>query len=115
MEARTEGTLLRIFIGESDRADGRPLYEALVLEAREQGLAGATVLRGVMGFGKHSRLHTAKWLVLSTDLPIVVEILDAEEKIRAFLPRVEELVAEGLVTLEKVAVVKYAARPEADR
>jgi len=111
MKIPEEGVLLRVFIGESDREKGadRPLYEALVLRAREAHLAGATVLRGPMGFGKHSRMHAAKLLDLSTDLPIVVEIVDAEEKIRAFLPVVDELVTEGLVTLEAVRVLKYAA------
>ena len=111
MKIPEEGVLLRVFIGESDRETGtdRPLYEALVLRAREAHLAGATVLRGPMGFGRHSRMHAAKLLELSTDLPIVVEIVDAEEKIRAFLPVVDELVTEGLVTLEAVRVLKYAA------
>jgi len=111
MKIPDEGVLLRIFIGESDREKGedRPLYEAIVLRAREAHLAGATVLRGPMGFGKHSRMHAAKLLDLSTDLPIVVEIVDAEEKIRAFLPVVDELVTEGLVTLEAVRVLKYTA------
>lgn len=110
MKIPEEGVLLRVFIGESDREKGadRPLYEALVLRAREAHLAGATVLRGPMGFGKHSRMHAAKLLDLSTDLPIVVEIVDAEEKIRAFLPVVDELVTEGLVTLEAVRVLKYS-------
>ncbi|MBI5444445.1 MAG: DUF190 domain-containing protein [Deltaproteobacteria bacterium] len=112
MKIPEEGTLLRIFIGESDREGGQPLYEAIVLRARELHLAGATVLRGIMGYGKHSRIHTAKWEALSTGLPIVVEIVDSEEKIRAFLPHVDELVREGLVTLEKVWVLKYAARSE---
>ena len=107
------GALLRIFIGESDREKGRdrPLYEAIVLRAREAHLAGATVLRGPMGFGRHSRMHSAKLLEISTDLPIVIEIVDAEEKINAFLPVVDELVTEGLVTLEAVRVLKYAAPP----
>jgi PII-like signaling protein len=105
------GALLRVFIGESDREKGRdrPLYEAIVLRAREAHLAGATVLRGPMGFGRHSRMHAAKLLDLSTDLPIVIEIVDSEEKINAFLPVVDELVTEGLVTLEAVRVLKYAA------
>jgi PII-like signaling protein len=102
-----EGCLLRVFIGESDRHDGKPLYEWLVLQAREQGLAGATVLRGIEGFGAHSRLHTAKILRLSEDLPIVVEIVDTREKIDAFLPTVDLSVGEGLVTLEKVAIRFY--------
>lgn len=107
------GVLLRVFIGESDREKGRdrPLYEAIVRRAREAHLGGATVLRGPMGFGRHSRMHAAKLLDLSTDLPIVIEIVDAEEKINAFLPVVDELVTEGLVTLEAVRVLKYAALP----
>jgi len=107
------GALLRIFIGESDRERGRdrPLYEAIVLRAREAQMAGATVLRGPMGFGRHSRMHSAKLLEISTDLPIVIEIVDAEEKINAFLPVVDELVTEGLVTLEAVRVLKYVASP----
>jgi hypothetical protein len=107
------GVLLRVFIGESDREKGRdrPLYEAIVHRAREAHLAGATVLRGPMGFGRHSRMHAAKLLDLSTDLPIVIEIVDAEERINAFLPVVDELVSEGLVTLEAVRVLKYTAVP----
>jgi hypothetical protein len=104
-----EGLLLRVFIGESDRWKGRPLYEALMLEARERGLAGVTVTRGVAGFGAHSRLHTAKVLRLSEDLPIVIEIVDREDRIRAFLPLCDEMIQEGLVTLERVEVLKYAA------
>lgn len=105
------GVLLRVFIGESDREPGRdrPLYEAIVERAREAQLAGATVLRGPMGFGRHSRMHAARLLELSTDLPIVIEIVDAEEKIQAFIPVVDELVSEGLVTLEAVRVLKYAS------
>lgn len=111
MQVPENGALLRIFIGESDRepATGRPLYEAIVLRAREAHLAGATVLRGPMGFGRHSRVHAAKLLELSTDLPIVIEIVDAEEKITAFLPVVDGLVGEGLVTIEAVKVLKYAS------
>jgi len=110
-----EGVLLRIFIGEADRdpSGDRPLFEAIVLRAREAQLAGATVLRGPLGFGKHSRLHAAKLLELSTDLPILIEIVDAEEKIEAFLPTVDELVTEGLVTLEAVRVLKYTAATQA--
>ncbi len=104
-----EGCLLRIFIGESDKHEGRPLYEWLVLRAREHGLAGATVLRGIMGFGAHSRMHTAKILRLSEDLPIVVEIVDTREKVEAFLPTVDHAIAEGLATVEKVAVRFYRA------
>jgi len=109
------GVLLRVFLGESDREKGRdrPLYEAIVHRAREAHLAGATVLRGPMGFGRHSLMHAAKLLDLSTDLPIVIEIVDSEEKINAFLPVVDELVTEGLVTLEAVRVLKYAAAPRA--
>jgi uncharacterized protein len=109
-----EGVLLRIFIGESDRDKGhdQPLYEAIVLRAREAHLAGATVLKGPMGFGRHSRMHTARLLALSTDLPIVIEIADAEEKIQSFMPVVDELVTEGLVTLETVRIIKYAARAD---
>lgn len=99
--------LLRIFIGESDRYQHRPLYEAIVLKARELQLAGATVLRGPMGFGKSSHLHTAKILRLSMDLPIVIEIVDTEEKINAFLPALDEMIGGGLVTLEKAKVIRY--------
>ena len=102
-----EATLLRIFLGENDRTDGRPLYEAIVLKAREMHLAGATVLRGPMGFGKTSRLHTAKILRLSEDLPVVVEIVDAEESIRSFLAAIEPMMTGGLVTLEKAQVIRY--------
>ena len=100
----TEGKLLRIFIGESDKHEGQPLFEWLVRQARQQGLAGATVLRGLEGFGAHSRLHTAKILRLSSDLPIVVEIVDTEEKIESFLTLVDTAISEGLVTLEKVEI-----------
>lgn len=103
-----QAVLLRIHIGESDRHEHRPLYEAIVLKAREAQLAGATVLRGPMGFGQSSRLHTAKILRLSEDLPMVIEIVDAEEKIEAFLPILETMVGDGLVTLENVRVVKYS-------
>ena len=108
-----EATLLRIFIGESDRWQHHPLHEAIVLKAREMHLAGATVLRGPMGFGKSSRLHTAKILRLSMDLPMVIEIVDSEEKIQAFLPILNEMMKGGLVTLEKVRVIDYRAGPEA--
>ena len=109
MEIPKDAVLLRIFIGEGDRADGRPLYEAIVLKAREQHLAGATVLRGPMGFGHASRLHTAKILRLSDDLPMVVEIVDSEERITAFLDAIEPMMTKGLVTLEKVRVIRYGA------
>ena len=107
MEIPSESTLLRIFIGESHRCEGKPLYEAIVLKAREQHLAGATVLRGFEGFGKSSRLHTNKILRLSVDLPLVIEIVDSEEKIKAFLPTLEPMMSGGMVTLEKVQVVHY--------
>jgi len=110
MKLEGEGKLLRIFIGESDRWHGKPLYEAIVLAAREQGLAGATVLRGPMGFGANSHIHTAKILRLSEDLPMIIEIVDAENKIHEFLPLLDEMVAEGLITLENVHVLRYRAR-----
>lgn len=106
-----DATLLRIFIGESDRWKHQALYEAIVLKAREMHLAGATVLRGPMGFGKSSRLHTAKILRLSMDLPIVIEIVDTEEKIQGFLPLLDEMIKGGLVTLEKVRVIDYRGEP----
>lgn len=107
MNLPEESVLLRIFIGESDRHDGRALYETIVLKAREQKLAGATVLRGPMGFGATSHLHTAKILRLSGDLPIVIEIVDTEPKIQAFLPLLEPMLGGGLVTLENVKVLHY--------
>jgi len=112
MELPREATLLRIFIGESDRWQHKPLYEAIVLRAREMHLAGATVLRGPMGFGKSSRLHTSKILRLSYDLPLVIEIVDTEEKINAFLPVLDEMMKGGLVTLEKVRVIHYRANQD---
>ena len=111
MQIPEAAALLRIYIGESDRYEHVPLYEALVLKARDAGLAGATVLRGPMGFGKSSRLHSAKILRLSVDLPIVIEIVDSEEKITSFLQMIEGMVAGGLVTLEKVRVVTYSGKP----
>jgi PII-like signaling protein len=110
MQLPRDATLLRIFIGEDDKAGGRPLYEAIVLKARELHLAGATVLRGPMGYGHSSRLHTTKILRLSQDLPLVIEIVDSPEKIQAFLPALEGIIGSGLVTLEKVQVVQYGAR-----
>lgn len=107
MRIPEQAMLLRIFIGENDRYDGRPLYEAIVLKARELHLAGATVLRGPMGFGHSSRLHTAKILRLSEDLPLVIEIVDTEEKINAFLPVLETMMSSGLVTLEQARVIRY--------
>lgn len=109
MKIPEDGYLLRVFLGESDQWQGRPLYEAIVLKARELHLAGATVLRGPMGFGKRSRLHTAKVLRLSEDLPIVIEIVDRKEKIDELLPHIDEMVQDGLVTLERVQVIKYRA------
>ena len=106
-----DAMLLRIFIGESDRWKHQPLYEAIVLKARELHLAGATVLRGAMGFGKSSRLHTTKVLRLSMDLPLIIEIVDGEEKIKAFLPVLDEMMKGGLVTLEQVRVIDYRADP----
>ena len=102
-----EGHLLRIFIGESDKHDGVPLYEWIVRQARERGLAGATVTRGIEGFGAHSRVHTAKILRLSLDLPIIIEIVDTREKIEAFLPVIDDVIDEGLATLEKVEIRFY--------
>ncbi len=111
MHLRQDAMLLRIFIGENDRHQHKPLYEAIVVAAREQGLAGATVLRGPMGYGASSRLHTAKILRLSEDLPLVIEIVDSEERIKAFLPALETMMtASGLVTLEKVQVIRYGAK-----
>ena len=109
-----DAMLLRIFIGESDRWHHQPLYEALVLKAREMHMAGATVLRGPMGFGKSSHLHTAKILRLSMDLPLIIEIVDSEEKINSFLPVLDEMMGGGLVTLEKARVIDYRAGPEAE-
>jgi len=109
MKIPQEGYLLRVFIGESDRWQGKPLYEAIVLAARELHLAGATVLRGPMGFGANSRLHTAKVLRLSEDLPVIIEIVDGTDKIDELMPRIDEMVQEGLVTLERVQVIKYRA------
>jgi len=109
-----EGTLLRIFIGESDRYEGMPLFQWIVKKAREQGLAGATVLRGREGFGAHSRLHTATVLRLSVDLPIVVEIVDTAEKIEAFLPLIDESIVEGLATLEKVQIRFYRSGKDSE-
>ncbi|MCX7867380.1 DUF190 domain-containing protein [Limisphaera sp. VF-2] len=109
MHLPEDAVLLRIFIGESDRWEHQPLYEAIVLKARELHLAGATVLRGPMGFGKSSRLHTAKILRLSMDLPVVIEIVDTEAKIQAFLPELDRMMQGGLVTLERVKVIHYRA------
>jgi len=107
MNIPEEGYLLRIFVGESDKHGHIPLYEAIVLKARETGLAGATVVRGVMGFGRHSVVHTAKILRLSEDLPMVVEIVDSLAKIDAFLPTLDGMIKDGLVTIERIRVLQY--------
>jgi PII-like signaling protein len=111
MRLEGEGQLLRIFIGESDRWHGKPLYEAIVRRAREEGLAGATVVRGIEGFGASSHVHTSRILRMSEDLPVVIEIADTRENIERVLPLLDEMVVEGLLTLEKVHVIKYRARP----
>lgn len=108
MRSGGEKVLMRIFVGESDRHGHRPLYEALVELLRKEGLAGATVLRGVSGFGAHSVYHTAKLLRLSTDLPMVVEVVDSQEKIDAAMPRIDEMMDGGLITLEMVTVIRYS-------
>ena len=115
MNLPEDALLLRIFIGESDRHEHRPLYEAIVMKAREAGLAGATVLRGPMGFGKSSHLHTAKILRLSMDLPMVIEIVDAADKVNAFLPLLDPMIGGGLVTIEKVKVIHYRHGGETGR
>lgn len=107
MKLPQEGLLLRIFIGEMDSYKGKPLYEVIVLKARELDIAGATVVRGIMGYGAKSRVHTLKILRLSEDLPVVIEIVDVEEKIEKLLPFLDETVREGLITLEKVRIIKY--------
>jgi PII-like signaling protein len=107
MQNAQDAALLRIFVGESDRWDGKPLYEAIVLKARKEGLAGATVIRGPMGFGHSSHLHTSKILRLSEDLPVIVEIVDDESKINGFLPALDGMMQSGLVTIEKVKVLRY--------
>ena len=107
MKLPEEGMLLRIFVGESDKYKGKALYEQIVIKARELNLAGATVIRGIMGFGADSRMHSAKILRLSEDLPVVIELVDIEEKLNKLLPFLDETVQEGLITLEKVRVIKY--------
>ncbi len=107
MKLSEDGTLLRVFVGETDTYKGKPLYEQIVLKARELNLAGATVIRGIMGFGANSRLHTAKILRLSEDLPVVVEIVDTEDNINKLMPFLDEAVMEGLITMERVRVIKY--------
>jgi len=110
MKITGPGKLVRIFIGESDSWHHRPLYTAIVERAREEGLAGATVIRGIEGFGAHSRIHTMRILRLSEDLPVVIEIVDQEERINKFLPILDEMVTEGLVTIENVEILKYRHR-----
>jgi PII-like signaling protein len=110
MQIPKQAVLLRIFIGEDDQFQGRPLYEAIVMRAREQHLAGATVLRGPMGFGKSSRLHTTKILRLSEDLPLVIEIVDSEDDINRFLPMLDGMMSSGLITMEKVQVLQYGEK-----
>ena len=110
MQIPKQAVLLRIFIGEDDQFQGRPLYEAIVMRAREQHLAGATVLRGPMGFGKSTRLHTTKILRLSEDLPLVIEIVDSEDDINRFLPMLDGMMSSGLITMEKVQVLQYGEK-----
>lgn len=107
MKVNQHGVLLRVFIGESDRFDGRPLYEAIVHQVRELGLAGATVLRGTEGYGAHSVVHKSSLLEMSRDLPIIIEIVDVEEKIKLLLPRLEAMVREGMITMEYVVILLY--------
>ena len=107
MKLEGDGKLLRIFVGESDRWKGRPLFEAIVRKVREAGGAGATVLRGIEGFGAHSRIHTARILRLSEDLPIVIEVVDTAERIDALLPVLDEMIEDGLVTIETVRILRY--------
>jgi uncharacterized protein len=106
-----EGKLVRVFIGESDTWHGKPLYQAIVERVREEGLAGATVVRGIEGFGADSRLHTSRILRLSEDLPVVIEIVDTEEQIAHVLPILDEMVGEGMVTLERVEIIAYRGTP----
>jgi PII-like signaling protein len=115
MSIPQDGALLRLFVGEDDKHAGRPLYEWIVLQAKARGLAGATVLRGIMGFGAHSRLHTFKIERLSLDLPLVIEIVDTRAKLEAFLADIDPLIHEGLATLEAAEVRFYRARPASDR
>jgi hypothetical protein len=107
-----EGTLLRIFVGEADTWHGKPLYRAVVERARTEGIAGATVIRGIEGFGASSRLHTTRLLELSTDLPVVIEIVDTTEKIEGILPALDEMVGDGMVTMERVHVIAYRGSPK---
>lgn len=109
MKMPTDGKLLRVFIGESDKWHGQPLYQAIVELAKKEGMAGATAIKGFMGFGCKSHMHTTKLLRLSEDLPIIIEIVDSEEKINQFISHLDEMVQEGLVTLEKATVIMYRA------
>lgn len=111
MKIPAEGQLLRIFIGEQDKWHGQPLYEAIIHLAKKEGMAGATAVKGFMGFGCKSRMHTTKLLRLSEDLPIIIEIVDSEEKVNGFLPHLDEMVKEGLITIEKANVIMYRANP----
>jgi PII-like signaling protein len=115
MQVPRQARLLRVFIGEADRHDGKPLYEAIVLKARESGMAGATVLRGGLGYGRSSHLHTSKILRLSDDLPLVIEIVDSAERIETFLPVLDAMMSSGLVTIENVQVLQYGNRPTESR
>jgi PII-like signaling protein len=112
MKIEGEGLLLRVFVGESDNWHGKPLYQAIVERVREEGLAGATVLRGLEGFGAHSRIHTTRILRLSEDLPVLIEIVDQAERIEAIVPALEEMIGEGLMTLERVHVLLYRGPKE---
>ncbi len=112
MKLPSEAELLRIFIGEADKYEGKPLYEAIVNLARQKGMAGATVVRGLMGFGAHSRMHTAKILRLSEDLPIVIEIVDETQKIESLLPELDQMIKDGLVTIETIRVLAYRYNSE---
>jgi len=112
MKIDEEGQLLRIFIGENDKHDGQPLYEWIVLEAKRQGLAGATVWRGMMGFGANSRIHTTKILRLSEDLPVIIDIIDTEKKLTDFLAGIDDVIQEGLATIENVRILFYRSSPE---
>jgi uncharacterized protein len=114
MKLEGEGQLLRIFVGESDRWHGKPLYEAIVEVARQQGLAGATVIRGIEGFGAHSHLHTTRILRLSEDLPVVIEIVDRQEAIERVLPQLDQMVEEGMVTIEPVHVIAYRSKGKSE-
>lgn len=112
MKIEGEGQLVRIFIGESDTWHGKPLYRAIVERVREAGLAGATVLHGIEGFGTHSRIHTTRILRLSEDLPVIVEIVDRPDRVEAILPLLDEMIAEGLITVERVQIIAYRAKNE---